>query len=205
VTASDEPPLQLMLDGNIADVLLDDEILRNGLRDLLDIRAAEVYVTHVAVDETLKTPDQARRDRLILALLAIGARLVPTSAFVFGISRLDLANLGTDAANLALSEFMEGNQDHLEDALIATTARDREMHFATAEKSRGRLFRHTPEFVVLSVPDLRDAVNARLVRERRLDPRQRDLVDDLQRRVDRDRATASGATPTTPDAESDLL
>jgi hypothetical protein len=45
------PPLQLMLDGNIADVLLEDEILRNGLRDLLNIGAAETYVTHVVIDE----------------------------------------------------------------------------------------------------------------------------------------------------------
>jgi hypothetical protein len=94
-------------------------------------------VTHVAVDEILKTPDQERRDRLILALLAIGTRLVPTSAFALDTSRLDPAKLGSDAANSALDEFMEGNQGHLHDALIATTARDRSMVFATAEKSRG--------------------------------------------------------------------
>lgn len=195
-----EPPLQLMLDGNIADVLLDDEILRNGLRDLLDIGAAEIYVTHVAVDEILKTPDPARRDWLIFTLLAVGTRLVPTSTFVLGTSRLDLAKLGNDAANSALDEFMEGNRRRLEDALIATTSRDREMHFATAEKSRGRLSRHTPELVVLAVPELRDAVNGRLVREGRLDPRQRDLVEDLQNRVDRVRA---GSTEEPSDAGSD--
>ncbi len=187
-----EPPLQLMLDSNLPDVLLDDDILRRGLRDLLEIHAAETYVTHVTVDEILRTPDPERRDRLILTLLAVGARLVPTSGFVLGTSRLDLAGLGTDAANAALSQFMEGNVRHLEDALIATTAHDRRMSLATAERSRGRLSRHLPALVVLSLQGLRDAVNDRLIREGRLDARQRDLVDSMQWEGDRDRATPFG-------------
>jgi hypothetical protein len=109
---------------------------------------------------------------------------VATPAFYLNVSRLDLAKLGDPGANEAVEAFMKVNRHHLEDALIAATARAEGMALATAEKAHGRLNCHFPDLPVLSIQQLRDAVNQRLVSEGRLAAEQLGLVDDLQSRLD---------------------
>lgn len=174
--------LIVMLDGNLADVLLEDDILRNGLRDLVEIGAASVFVTHIAIDEVMRTPDQEKRERLVHALFWVGARTVPTTAFIPGGSRLDLAALGEDG-DTSVSDFSEGNDHLVNDALIAATANDYKMSLATAERRRGRFIRHLPELEVLSVEQLRAAVNSRLVADGRLDATQLPVVQSIQHRL----------------------
>jgi len=168
-----------MLDANLADILLEDDILRNGLRDLVEIGAARVFVTHIAIDEVMRTPDREKRDRMVHALFWIGARTIPTSAFVLGRSRYDLAALGTDGGTV-VSNFCEGNSHLTNDALIAATASEYKVPLATAERRRGRFSRHLPELEVLSVEQLRAAVNSRLVEEGRLDATQLPVVQSIQ-------------------------
>lgn len=173
-------PLRVMLDTNIADVLLDDPILRNGLRGLLDHGAAEIFITHNVVDEIAKTDhedDPDRSVRLLQALFEVGARTMLTDGFVLDRSRLDLAKLGSEGR---IEAFIEGNDRHIEDALIAGTAESKGIPFVTNERSRGRLGRHLPGLKVMSVRELRDAVNERLVVEGRLDPAQLPLAQAIQ-------------------------
>lgn len=171
----------VMLDGNIADVLLEDDILRNGLCDLVAIGAAEVFVTHVAIDEIIATPDVEKRDRLLHALFWVGARTIPTSTSIFDLSRYDLARYGDDATNELVDAYVEGSKSETEDALIAITAAAEGIPLTTADKrGRGRRNRHLPGLAVLSLADLRAAVNARLVAEGRLDQAQLALVQGIQ-------------------------
>jgi predicted nucleic acid-binding protein len=175
-----DDPLRVMLDTNVVDVLLEDPILRNGLRDLLDRSAAEIYVTHNVVDEILaaaKPDDPDRPARLLHTLFRVGARMQLTSGFVLDHSRFDLAAFREDRR---VDAFTEGNPAHIKDALIAGTAEANNLVFVTQEKRRGRTARHLPDLKVISVDELRGLVNARLVAKGRLDPAQLPLVEQMQ-------------------------
>lgn len=139
-----------MLDTNVADALLLDARQVRAMA-----RSWDILVTHVQIEEVLDTPDKARRTRLILTLLSLGARLVPSAILVFDVSRLDYARLGTEDLNARFSAYVAGNPRHAQDGIIAATAFDEGAVLVTAERARGRLAKHFPELVVWSPAEFR--------------------------------------------------
>jgi hypothetical protein len=141
-----------MLDSMIPDVFAKDEELTLGLRRLVQAYRLEVLITHVQVDELIRTPDLRRRGDLLNPLFLIGARSVETAATVLGVepdgdrpdhkqafagSRLGYTRLGDDQINAIVERLMHDRFSDVEDALIIATAFAEHAILVTDER-RGR-------------------------------------------------------------------
>jgi len=110
---------RIMLDSNIFDNVAATPGLTDDLRALEKGGELEIVSTHVQDDQLKNIPDLAKRK----AVLAIPRRIVPTTEFVLGTSRLDQACLGDgEAGGIYYDDIQINNPKHVEDALIALAA-----------------------------------------------------------------------------------
>jgi predicted nucleic acid-binding protein len=122
---------RVVFDSNAIDPLIDVPGAYETMRSAVDQGQLEVLFTHITIEELAATPDEDRRSRLLLQLVALG-HLVPTGALVLGYSRLGFARFGSD--DEALEAFRSGNVDHTRDALIASTAQYERCALVTDER-----------------------------------------------------------------------
>ena len=121
------------------------------LADRVDSGAAELLITHVQVDELCRVDNFDSIALRVVALLRVRARLVLTSIFVIGVSRLDLARLGADEDSAAFDRHTGtgiARDRHSEDATIATSARSEDAVLVTLNRKDLKRFRR-------GQPDLR--------------------------------------------------
>jgi len=90
------------------------------VREAVEEGRLELIVTHVQIDEVSATPDDAKR-RLLLELAH--ETNADTAGFVIGVSKLDMAAIGTDEENRLIEDVTAGNTRHAEDALLLSTAK----------------------------------------------------------------------------------
>ncbi len=124
---------RVVLDSNAVDPLIDIPGAYEAVRAAIDAGRLEVLYTHVTTDELADTRDPDRRRRLLLAVQGLG-RLVPTGAFIVGISRLSFAHPSDDVE--AVETLRSNNVAHSPDALIAITAAHEGCALATNETRR---------------------------------------------------------------------
>jgi hypothetical protein len=140
---------RILLDSNAVDPLCDVPGAYEAAERAVADRTHELLYTHVNVDELSETGDLDRRQRLILAMVAVG-RLIPTGAFAFDYSRFDHARLAEDAE--VFQAVQSGNIDDTRDALLACTADFEKCALATGDrKLRNRATARSVE--VLDLPD----------------------------------------------------
>jgi predicted nucleic acid-binding protein len=80
---------QYMLDTNIFNHILDGSISLNGIEE-----NAELYATHIQMDELNNTTDQNRRNALIKVFKSLINNEVPTESTILDVSRLGQSKLG---------------------------------------------------------------------------------------------------------------
>jgi predicted nucleic acid-binding protein len=142
-----------LLDSNALDPLLADT---DGYSSIIDARAAgvvELLMTHVTLDEVNAIPDADGRGRLVLMFVSV-ARLVPSSSFVVGVSRLDQTRLSEDSSGL--DPMMLGNSHHSRDAVIGETARSLGCALVTGD----RRLTHRAARLGVEVLDLQSLIQA---------------------------------------------
>jgi predicted nucleic acid-binding protein len=119
-----------VLDSNAVDPLLDSPDLNQRVVAAVGAENLRLLYTHVTVDEIAKVGDPVRRADL-LALLTAFAHPVPTSDFVVGVSRLDMARVSGEDSQIDAVRSPHGK--HTNDALIACTARYESAYLVTYE------------------------------------------------------------------------
>jgi predicted nucleic acid-binding protein len=107
-------PILLMLDSNAFDHVIADRARILALRSAADAGRVEVVVTHIQEDELADAPLD-KRD----LYAQVPRRQVNTSAFIVGLSRLGMAELGSRQ----IYDAVRTPQKHFEDGLIADTAK----------------------------------------------------------------------------------
>ena len=120
--------LRVMLDSNIFDEIIKTRGLAGQQRSLTASGRLDIVVTHVQEDE-LAGIQAAEKRR---AIQQVPRRVVPTSVFVVGVSRLGQARLGEGQEGGLEYDTLHGeNPKRVHDAVIALTAA------AEAEKRGG--------------------------------------------------------------------
>lgn len=121
--------------------------------DCVEVRTAEILISHVQVDELCRVLDSEALARRVLALLRVRASLVLTNIFVLDVSRLDNARLGTDQDSEAFDRHLgagPARTRHAEDATIASTARSEQAVLVTLNrKDLNRMRRGQPDLRVI--------------------------------------------------------
>jgi hypothetical protein len=92
----------------------------------------------------------------------LGARVKPGAVRIEVVreSRLGLAESADEDTSAAIESFVGGNEKHLEDALIAATARHLGVPLVTNEGRRSRFETHFPGLTLWKLDDLRDLARA---------------------------------------------
>lgn len=134
ITARRTPPPTYIVDTCVFNWLTDRKIIRDDLPS-----PARFVITHVQMDEINKTKDEERRARLFLTQTMLGCELVATNTFLWGISRFDLASLGSGKIYEKLKaelDALNGNKrgNNVRDALIAEVAIENDYTLLTADK-----------------------------------------------------------------------
>jgi len=108
-----------MFDTNIFDDIVNGKL---GIADIgryKNFKKAEIYVTHIQIDENNKCSDVDKRARLNIFMVKIRPILIPTSSCAFDISRFDESKFGD---GIIFNKIKKRNINHVEDALIGETA-----------------------------------------------------------------------------------
>lgn len=108
-----------MFDTNIFDDIVNGKL---GIADIgryKNFKKAEIYVTHIQIDENNKCSDVDKRARLNIFMVKIRPILIPTSSCAFDRSRFDESKFGD---GIIFNKIKKGNIKHVEDALIGETA-----------------------------------------------------------------------------------
>jgi hypothetical protein len=148
-----------MLDTMVIDAIADDWDFVTALRGTSE-SGVGLLVTHIQVDEVLATPDAAKRDRLVRALLWIGVRMVLTRGAYLDHSRLGMCTCTPEEAGARMKGFQRGNRQHIEDALIAETALHVGAVLITGEVRLRPWREHYPQLELLSIESFRAMVMA---------------------------------------------
>jgi hypothetical protein len=129
--------IKALFDGHVLDFLADDsEALRVVLDALDDGRLALVY-THVLQDELNAMPaEKAEKWARLEALRSRLAGQHVTTAFMApGISKIGQARLASWDDMEIIQRLIVGNPKHMEDALLAMTARAENATLITCDRS----------------------------------------------------------------------
>lgn len=108
-----------MFDTNIFDDIVNGKLGIANIARYKNFKKAEIYVTHIQIDENNKCSDVDKRARLNIFMVKIRPILIPTSSCAFDISRFDESKFGD---GIIFDEIKKGNIKHVEDALIGETA-----------------------------------------------------------------------------------
>lgn len=142
-----------MLDTDVIGRLSESPETVQMLAERVEAGAAELLITHVQVDELCRVDDSDAIALRVVALLRVRARLVLTSIFVIGVSRLDLARLGGEEDSAAFDRHIgtgTARDRHAEDATIATSARSEDAVLVTLNrKDLNRFKRGQPDLRVI--------------------------------------------------------
>ncbi|MFD9221036.1 type II toxin-antitoxin system VapC family toxin [Streptomyces sp. NPDC060064] len=107
-----------VLDSNAVDPIIDLPGAYSVVSAAVDEGRVELLITHILEEEVAATPDPERRAKL-QQVLGLG-RPVPTGAFVFDVSKFDLAAWGDNEPSV--EALRSGNIGNTNDALIGITA-----------------------------------------------------------------------------------
>ena len=108
-----------MFDTNIFDDIVNGKLEIADIARYKNLKKAEIYVTHIQIDENNKCSDVDKRARLNIFMVKIRPILIPTSSCAFDISRFDESKFGDD---IIFNKIKKGKINHVEDALIGETA-----------------------------------------------------------------------------------
>lgn len=113
-------PKRVMIDSNVYDEIVAVPGLTSTLGRLIDEGDLELVVCHVQEDEIHATSDSVKRETLATTPVS---RIVHSSVFVLGVSRLDKARLGEERqGDLSYEKLAGPNRRHARDAAIALAA-----------------------------------------------------------------------------------
>jgi len=146
-----------LLDSNVVDELLARPDLRRHFQERVVAHNLEVFVTHVQWDEVAATPSSASRADLLTVLRTIGATEVPTSGFVIGVSRLDMARLTSSEDAARHRAYVGRSTRRSRDALLLATAEREGLVFVTQEvkpRNLARMRAHFPAVEIIGVDDV---------------------------------------------------
>lgn len=145
---------RLVIDSCAIDPIADVPGALDAVQRAVDGGVLEVLYTHVTIDELSGIRDEGRKQRLLGALQEIG-RLVPTGAFVFDVSRFDMARLGSDEDVPVIEDLRSHNPEvHTRDALIGITAKVEGCAVLTNERQRFPNRARSQGIEVMSTDDL---------------------------------------------------
>ena len=108
-----------MFDTNIFDDIVNGKLEIADIARYKNFKKAEIYVTHIQIDENNKCSDVDKRARLNIFMVKIRPILIPTSSCAFDRSRFDESKFGD---GIIFNKIKKGNIKHVEDALIGETA-----------------------------------------------------------------------------------
>lgn len=103
-----------MADSMMFDALVASETIRRAVIDMTRSGALSLYTTHIQEDQLERIADLDK----VWRVKSVPRRIIPTSEFIVGVSRLGMARLGTGRAY----ELVRNGQRHIDDAIIAATA-----------------------------------------------------------------------------------
>lgn len=117
--------LKLMIDSNVFDVLLGREDLLAAIVAFHQCGELALLVTHLQIGELQEIPEQnrAKREALLQIMATIPATRVPDAALTIGTWRVGESAIASKEDSALLRQMTGGNVRHLEDALIALTAK----------------------------------------------------------------------------------
>ncbi len=125
--------MRIMLDSNVFDKLLADPDALQRVIWLEESGRSVLVSTHVQRDQLAATPQPKRS---LLLGLGLEFEEVPTSGAVWGVSKWDEATWDDGVGDVKLSDVISDKGNHIEDALIATTAAAHCEVLVTDEKKR---------------------------------------------------------------------
>lgn len=123
--------MKIILDSNIFDDLVAGQLELDFVENL----NAEIFITHIQVDELNNCPDHEKRAKLFLHLTEVRPQKLATESFVVGTSRLGSAKLGDGEI---LEKLRNGNLKKTNDALIGETAIKNGLTLITNDKELKR-------------------------------------------------------------------
>jgi predicted nucleic acid-binding protein len=127
-----------MIDTMIADHLILDKKLLSDIRLLIKKGIIELSITHIQEDQLramTNNPEKTAKYQVIEDLILPMCTTISTSGIVLGISRLGRAAFGSVETGNLIKSIQNNNTRHIQDALIAATAKQHEMIFVTDEKT----------------------------------------------------------------------
>lgn len=111
--------MKFMLDPMVYDKIVATPQMVDRLNQLSKEGRVVVLCTHVQHDELACIPDKQKRD----AVAKIITKKVPTSGFVYGISKWNGGSWGDGSSGgVSIDDIRSPSKGHTKDALIATTA-----------------------------------------------------------------------------------
>ena len=109
-----------------------DDLVSGKLElSFLEKTKAEVFVTHIQVDELNKCPDTERRANLFLQMTEVRPQKIPTESFIIGTSRIGSAKIGN---GVLIKKLRMENLKRTNDALIGETAIKNNLTLITNDK-----------------------------------------------------------------------
>lgn len=143
--------IALVLDGNVLDHLLQEP---RRLRSLLQAQSegrVRLIGTHILCDELDRMTDHVKYASLEKVRNALQFEHVPTSGFVFNVSKFNQASWGTNPG--IYDNLTVGNPKNAEDALLTLTARTQNATLVTQD-GRCRKRANRSGVPAISAPDL---------------------------------------------------
>ncbi len=134
-----------MLDTNIVDRLADDATFTDLLRSLIADSKIQLFITCVVVNQIRQIVDTAKREQLNQVLRTLRATYIPVELAPYGYAYGEC--YGGISPDVAIDDerFIAGNNDQIEDAMIAATASSKKYRFryiVTEDKQfRGKMKR----------------------------------------------------------------
>lgn len=113
----ERPKQGVIFDNNFYNYLVDGKESNKTLENISN--QFEVYITHIQYDEMNNCQDSEKRLKMNLFNGVLRPKVIPTSSFVVGTSRLGHGCLGNGEI---LEKIRESNPKHTNDALIGETA-----------------------------------------------------------------------------------
>lgn len=108
-----------IFDTNIFDNIINEKLKISDIAKYKNYKKAEIYITHIQIDEINKCNDEDKRARLSIFMVKIRPILIPTSSCAFDVSRFDESKFGD---GIIFNKIKKGNINHVEDVLIGETA-----------------------------------------------------------------------------------
>ncbi|MEQ9377302.1 MAG: hypothetical protein RIG68_19090 [Imperialibacter sp.] len=107
--------MKLIFDSNVFDDIVSGKLKLEVIENL----NAEIFLTHIQIDELNRCSDSEKRARLFLMLIELRPTKIPTESFVIGTSRIGSAKIGDGKL---IEKLRKGNRKKTNDAIIGETA-----------------------------------------------------------------------------------